>query len=215
MDSPSLRARVGAVSFQMPSDVAREAALTFHTAAGQILINRDGPALQPGPRRYTRSWIRDGAIMGAALLRIGDFEALPNFIRWYAPFQRKDGFVPCCVDRNGPDWLVEHDSHGQLIYGVMESYRFTGDRTFLQDMWHHAHKAATHIEELCASRLTSEYDIVEKRACRGLLPESASHEGYLAHPVHSYWDDFWALRGLKDSVTMASRNPGARSPLRA
>ncbi|HVV72101.1 MAG TPA: hypothetical protein VHI52_11495, partial [Verrucomicrobiae bacterium] len=199
-----MRTRVGEVSFRMPSGVAREAALTFHTAAGQILINRDGPALQPGPRRYTRSWIRDGAIMGAALLRIGDFEALPNFIRWYAPFQRKDGFVPCCVDRNGPDWLVEHDSHGQLIYGVMESYRFTGDRTFLQDMWPHAHKAATHIEELCASRLTPEYDIVEKRPCRGLLPESASHEGYLAHPVHSYWDDFWALRGLKDSVTMAS-----------
>jgi hypothetical protein len=30
-----------------------------------------------------------------------------------------------------------------------------------------------------------------------------SHEGYLAHPVHSYWDDFWALRGLKDAAAMA------------
>jgi hypothetical protein len=199
-----MRDRLGAVAFQMPAGVAREAALTFHTAAGQILINRDGPALQPGPRRYTRSWIRDGAIMGAALLRIGDFGALPNFIRWYAPFQRKDGFVPCCVDRNGPDWLVEHDSHGQLIYGVMESYRFTGDRTFLQAMWPHARKAAAHIQDLCASHLTTEYHTVAKKACRGLLPESASHEGYLAHPVHSYWDDFWALRGLKDTVTMAS-----------
>jgi hypothetical protein len=25
----------------------------------------------------------------------------------------------------------------------------------------------------------------------------------MAHPVHAYWDDFWALRGLKDAVTMA------------
>jgi hypothetical protein len=36
-----------------------------------------------------------------------------------------------------------------------------------------------------------------------LLPESVSHEGYLAHPVHAYWDDFWTLRGLKDATAMA------------
>jgi hypothetical protein len=30
-----------------------------------------------------------------------------------------------------------------------------------------------------------------------------SHEGYLAQPVHSYWDDFWALRGLRDAVDLA------------
>ena len=37
----------------------------------------------------------------------------------------------------------------------------------------------------------------------GLLPVSVSHEGYLAQPVHSYWDDFWALRGLHDAVELA------------
>ncbi len=36
-----------------------------------ILINRDGPAIQPGPRRYTRSWVRDCVIMGAALAKAG------------------------------------------------------------------------------------------------------------------------------------------------
>jgi hypothetical protein len=30
-----------------------------------------------------------------------------------------------------------------------------------------------------------------------------SHEGYMAHPVHAYWDDFWALRGFKDAASMA------------
>ena len=38
---------------------------------------------------------------------------------------------------------------------------------------------------------------------RGLLPASISHEGYSAKPEHSYWDDFWALRGLDDAVAMA------------
>ncbi len=35
------------------------------------------------------------------------------------------------------------------------------------------------------------------------MPISVSHEGYLAQPVHSYWDDFWALRGLRDAVDLA------------
>jgi hypothetical protein len=195
--------RLGAVQFRMPPGPARAAARTFKTAAGQILLNRDGPALQPGPRRYTRSWIRDGAIMGAALLRVGEHAALANFVRWFAPWQRRDGFVPCCVDRSGPDWLVEHDSHGQLIYAVRESFRFTGDRDFLRQMWPHVRKAAVFLEKLRAQRLTAEYRKPSKRACRGLLPESASHEGYLAHPVHSYWDDFWALRGLRDAAAIA------------
>lgn len=199
----TMRQRLAQVSFRMPAGVASEAAHAFRTAAGQILINRDGPALQPGPRRYTRSWIRDGVIMGAALLRAGEKQALPDFIRWYAPHQRRDGFVPCCVDRNGPDWLVEHDSHGQLIYGVMESFRFTGDHHFLQEFWPHVRRAARFLGKLRGERLTAEYQRPETRNRLGLLPESASHEGYLAQPVHSYWDDFWALRGFKDAAAMA------------
>ncbi|MCW1921265.1 discoidin domain-containing protein [Luteolibacter arcticus] len=198
-----LRGRLDAVEFRMSGAVASDAAETFKTAAGQILINRDGPALQPGPRRYTRSWIRDGVIMGAALLRTGEMAALTDFLRWYAPFQRPSGFVPCCVDRNGPDWLVEHDSHGQLIYGVRECFRFTADLPFLREMWPHVRKAARFIERLRARRMTPEYQTPEKRDRYGLLPESASHEGYLAHPVHSYWDDFWALRGLLDAAGIA------------
>ena len=36
----------------------------------------------------------------------------------------------------------------------------------------------------------------------GLLPVSVSHEGYLAQPVHSYWDDAWAVRGLRDMAAL-------------
>src|SRR5262249_16941820 len=35
-------------------------------------------------------------------------------------------------------------------------------------------------------------------------PESVSHEGYLAHAVHAYWDDFWALRGYGDAAAIAA-----------
>jgi hypothetical protein len=198
-----MSSRVDGVEFRMPAGHARDAAESFKTAAGQILINRDGPAFQPGPRRYTRSWIRDGVIMGAALARIGDFAAFTEFLRWFAPYQRASGFVPCCVDRNGPDWLVEHDSHGQLIYGVWECFQFTRDTGFLREMWPYVRKAARFIERLRERRRTAEYSKGDKKDRYGLLPESASHEGYLAHPVHSYWDDFWGVRGLLDAAMIA------------
>jgi len=50
--------------------------------------------------------------------------------------------------------------------------------------------------ERCASQRTGpEFASGDRKACYGILPESVSHEGYLAQPVHAYWDDFWALRG--------------------
>jgi len=161
------------------------------TATAHILVTRSGAALQPGPRRYARSWIRDGTIMSAALLRMRHAKEVVEFIRWYAPYQRADGFIPCCVDRDGPDWLVEHDSHGQLIAVIADCYRFTADSRFLEDCWPFVAKAVGCIEGLLDES--------------GLLPVSASHEGYLSQPVHSYWDDFWALRGLRDAVDLAQK----------
>ncbi len=76
------------------------------------------------------------------------------------------------------------------------------------------------METLRSQRLTPEYQTPEKRACYGLLPESMSHEGYMAHPVHAYWDDFWALRGFKDAAAMAEilgdrrAGPAHRGPAR-
>jgi len=196
------RAKLGRVEMRLPSS-ARAFSDTFRTAIGHILINRDGSALQPGPRRYARSWIRDGATMAAALLRAGCIEEVRDYVRWYARQQAGDGTIPCCVDRDGPDWLAEYDSQGEFIYAVMEYFRFSADRAFLIEMWPVVTRSVDRIEALRSQRLTPEFRNPGKRACYGLLPESVSHEGYMAHPVHAYWDDFWTLRGLQDAATMA------------
>ena len=195
-------AKLEDVKFHLPPS-AQPMADTFKTAAAHILINRDGPALCPGPRRYTRSWIRDGAIMGAALLRMGHPGAIRDFIRWYAGFQGDDGNIPDSTGREGPEWLPEFDAYGEFVFATMEYFRFTGDKSFLIEMWPAAVKALAFMEGLRLKRLTKEYQTQEKRACYGLLPESMSHEGYMSHPVHAYWDDFWAIRGLGDAAQMA------------
>ncbi len=197
------RRTLGRVKWEVP-DCARAAFECFRTAAGHILINRDGPAIQPGPRRYTRSWVRDCVIMGAALAKAGLPRPLRVFLEWYAPFQREDGFVPCVVDRDGVDWLVEHDSHGQFLWGLREDFRHAGDAAFVHRMLPHIRKAADYLITLRSQRLTDAYETGELAVCRGLLPESASHEGYLAHPVHSYWDDFWGVRGLEAAADLAA-----------
>ena len=197
------RARLGRVAIHLPPEAAH-IARAIRSNLAYILINADGPSIQPGSRSYDRSWIRDGSLTSAALLRLGHPEEVRRFIEWYARFQRADGYVPCCVSFRGGDPVPEHDSHGQFIYLVKEYYDFTGDRAFLQQMWPHVERAVGYIETLRRQRMTPEYQTEEKRAFFGLVPESISHEGYSAKPMHSYWDDFFILTGLKDATEIAT-----------
>jgi hypothetical protein len=70
-------------------------------------------------------------------------------------------------------------------------------------MWPHVEKAVAFIDSLRHERMTDEYKTPEKRAFYGLVPESISHEGYSAKPMHSYWDDFWALAGYESAIHIA------------
>ncbi len=176
---------------------------TFKTVLAHILINRDGPAIQPGSRAYARTWIRDGSLTSSALLRAGHTEEVRELIEWYAPYQFASGKVPCCVDARGADPVPENDSHGEWIFLVAEYWRYTRDRETVEKVWPHVEKAVAYIDELRRQRRTEEYRQAGKLKFFGLLPESISHEGYSAKPVHSYWDDFFALKGLKDAVDLA------------
>jgi hypothetical protein len=193
---------LGCVDFSVPASAA-DLIETVRSTLGYILVNRNGPAIQPGSRTYSRSWIRDGAMTSAVLLSMGFTQEVRDFIRWYADYQYPDGRIPCCVDRHGADPLPEHDSNGEFLYAIAEYYRYTRDIGFVNELWPRALRAVGLLENLRARRLTDAYTKPGKRIFYGLLPESVSHEGYVAHPVHSYWDDFFALRGLKDAVVLA------------
>ncbi len=175
---------------------------TLRTALAHMLISRSGPRLQPGTRSYARAWIRDGAMINEGLLRLGRADVAEAFLRWYAPYQFDNGKVPCCVDDRGSDPVPENDSHGELIFAIAEQYRYTGDRALLDIMWPHVAGAVRYMDELRLSERT-EANRARNPAFYGLMPASISHEGYSAKPMHSYWDDFWALRGYKDAVQIA------------
>ncbi len=196
-------ATVDRARIELPGS-GRRISNTIASTLGYILINRDGPAIQPGSRSYERSWIRDGALTSTALLRFGHADVVRDFLLWYARFQYPDGKIPCCVDRRGADPVPEHDSHGEFIYLAMEYFRHTGDRVVLEQMWPHVTAAVGYLDSLRQTHRTSAFRSSEHRLYFGLLPPSISHEGYSAKPMHSYWDDFFAVRGLKDAATMAT-----------
>ncbi len=176
---------------------------TLRTALAHMLISRSGPALQPGTRAYARSWIRDGAMMSDALLRLGHAEVVREYIEWFAPHQFADGKVPCCVDHRGADPVVENDSHGELVYLIAQYYRYTRDRDWLRSMWPHAAAAVAYMNSQRLKERGTENQSAARRAFYGLMPPSISHEGYSDRPAYSYWDDFWALAGYESAVTIA------------
>jgi hypothetical protein len=176
---------------------------TLRTALAHVLINRDGPALQPGSRSYERSWIRDGAMTSEMLLRMGHEETAKEFLAWYAPYQFANGKVPCCVDRRGADPVPENDSGGEFLYLIDEIYRYTHDEQLLRSMWPAVVKAVEYMDKLRLSERTPENEKGERAAFFGLMPASISHEGYSAKPMHSYWDNFWALGGYEASIRIA------------
>ena len=195
------RSALGGPEIRLPAS-AEWIVQSLRSNLAYVLINRDGPSIQPGSRSYERSWIRDGSLTSEALLRLGREAEVREFIEWYAPFQFADGKVPCCVDRRGADPVPENDSHGQLIYLIAEHWRFARDTAFARRMWPHVVRAVAYMDSLSQSRMTAIYR-TDSLAYFGLLPQSISHEGYSAKPMHSYWDDFFALKGLKDAAELA------------
>jgi hypothetical protein len=197
------RERLNRVSIDLPGP-GRPLIAALRTALAHVLITRDGPILRPGTRSYARSWIRDGAMIAESLLRVGHASVAADYLRWYAPHQFANGKVPCCVDDRGADPVPEHDSAGELIFLAGELYRYTNDRRLLEEMWPHVEAAARYLESLRQSERTDANLTSATRAFYGLLPASISHEGYSTKPMHSYWDDFWALKGYNGAVAMAT-----------
>ena len=189
------------IKFNLPPS-AEKIINTYKSNLAYILINRDGFGIQPGSRSYERSWIRDGSLTSSALLKSGIVNEVKEFIDWYSEYQYENGKIPCVVDKRGADPVPEHDSHGEYIFLLKQYFNFTKDTSLLKKHNHRILKAVDYMKSLIDERSTDHYKYGNDsvRAYYGILPESISHEGYSAKPMHSYWDNFFALRGFKDAT---------------
>jgi hypothetical protein len=201
------RSRLGRTRLSLPD---RSLVDMLRAQAAYMLINQTGPALQPGPRNYNRSFIRDGAATAAVLLRMGQAQVARDYLRWYADHAvHENGLVSPILNEDGTVNTgfgsdIEYDSQGEFIWLVAEVARLDGGPESVRDYLPKVRLAMRFMQELRERTLAPGYMAGQQapERFRGILAPSISHEGY-STPTHSYWDDYWALKGWHDGAWLA------------
>ena len=141
----------------------------------------------PGPYTYKRFWFRDAVFILHPLLTLGGIERVRRALGQFAPRQRRDGYF---LSQEG-----EWDSNGEVLWMYGRFARLTGESPSAG--WTDAAvKGARWIQR---KRLPRD----ARRPEAGLLPAGFSAE-HLGPNDFYYWDDFWAVAGLRE----ISRLPG-------
>lgn len=201
------QARLGRVGIRLP-----DATLVnmLRAQAAYMLLNQSGHALQPGPRNYDRSFIRDGSATASLLMQMGETRTARDYLQWYASHAvHENGLVSPILNADGSvnrgfGSDLEYDSQGEFIWLVAQVARLDGGPETVRDYQDEVVGAMRFLQELRERTLVPGY-LQERPAperFRGILAPSISHEGY-ATPAHSYWDNFWALRGWRDGAWLA------------
>ncbi|HWA28751.1 MAG TPA: hypothetical protein VG734_24080 [Lacunisphaera sp.] len=144
----------------------------------------------PGPYTYKRFWFRDAVFILHPLLTLGGIERVRRALGQFAPRQRRDGYY---LSQEG-----EWDSNGEVLWMFGRFARLTGE--LLVDDWlGSAAKGARWIKRKRLPRDTG-------RPEAGLLPAGFSAE-HLGPNDFYYWDDFWAVGGLREIAALPGIAP--------
>ncbi len=205
--SADWQARLGQVGLRLPDPSLVD---MLRAQAAYMLINQTGPAMQPGPRNYNRSFIRDGMATSAVLLRMGEARVARDYLAWYSehgvhanglvsPILNDDGSV-----NTGFGSDIEYDSQGQYIALVADVARLDGGPEAVRAYLPKVKAAMQFLQQLRERTLVPGYMANQPAPERfaGILAPSISHEGYPS-PTHSYWDDYWGLKGWHDGAWLA------------
>ncbi|QDE39542.1 hypothetical protein FIV34_10175 [Luteibacter pinisoli] len=201
--------RLGSVGLSLPDESLVD---ILRSQAAYMLVNQTGHAMQAGPRNYNRSFIRDGAATASILLRMGEVKTARDYLDWYASHAvHENGLVSPILNADGTvnrgfGSDIEYDSQGEFINLVADVARFGGGpesvRAYLPKV-----RAAMHfMQELRERTMVPGYlaDLPAAQRFHGIIAPSISHEGY-SSPTHSYWDDWWALKGWHDGAWLADQ----------
>jgi hypothetical protein len=152
-----------------------------------LLLFHDGDDIAPGPRTYHRFWFRDAAYLLAALDRYGFHDEARQVLATFPSRQQGDGFFF--------SQRLEWDANGAAIWAMAHHWDLTRDRSLLGEVLPSVVGGIQWIERKRRGKRRSD------PALRGLLPAGISAEHLGPHDFF-YWDDFWALAGLRDGARL-------------
>ena len=149
------------------------------------LILHSPEDVYPGPYTYKRFWFRDAVFILNTLLSLGGVDRTRRALERFAPRQRLDGYF---LSQEG-----EWDSNGEALWFYHRFAELTGEP--LPKEWLHA--VAKGARWITRKRLP----LHPPRPESGLLPAGFSAE-HLGPNDYYYWDDFWAVAGLRSAAVL-------------
>lgn len=170
------------VSLQFPEERLNE---VFKINKAYLLLMDDGDEITPGPSTYHHFWFRDAAYLVSALDLMGYHSHAERILKTYPSRQRWNGFF---YSQKG-----EWDSNGQAIWSLWQHYRLTRNQDYLKKVYPSIAKGAHWIQRKRLSNLKLD------PGYKGLMPPGLSAEHFGVDDYY-YWDDFWALAGLRDAI---------------
>jgi hypothetical protein len=201
--------RLGRVAISLPDPSLVD---ILRSQAAYMLVNQTGHAMQAGPRNYNRSFIRDGAATASILLRMGETKTARDYLDWYAAHAvHENGLVSPILNADGSVNTgfgsdIEYDSQGEFINLVADVARFGGGADSVKDYQPKVRAAMHFMQALRERTMVPGYlsNLPAPERFHGIIAPSISHEGY-SSPTHSYWDDYWALKGWHDGAWLADQ----------
>jgi len=174
----------GAVQLQIPDKHFQ----FLYEAAIRTMILHSPKEVYPGPFIYRRFWFRDAAFILYALLCVGLKERVRRALDCFRSRQTAQGYF---LSQEG-----EWDSNGEALWIMRQYCEMTGN--IPPEEWKESiQKAGTWI---CNKRLSRDLKFLHA----GLLPAGFSAE-HLGPNDFYYWDDFWAVAGLKAAAFLCAR----------
>jgi glucoamylase len=88
--------------------------------------------------RYAYCWGRDAAFITGALDKCGMSDAVDKFYEWTVNVQDDDGSWHQRYHMDGnlaPSWGLQIDETGTIVWGILEHYKESKNRLFLEKMW--------------------------------------------------------------------------------
>ncbi len=173
----------GAVQLQIPDEHFK----FLYEAAVYTMVLHSPKEVYPGPYIYRRFWFRDAAFILSALLSAGLKERVRRALECFRLRQTAQGYF---LSQEG-----EWDSNGEALWIMRQYCQMTGNAPPKE--WKESIEKAG--KWICKKRLAA--DLKFEHA--GLLPAGFSAE-HLGPNDFYYWDDFWAVGGLKAAAFLCA-----------
>jgi len=162
----------------------------YHASIKTMILHSPND-VYPGPFTYKHFWFRDAAYILQAMLAVGLFKNMEKIIDRFPSRQKSNGYF---MSQDG-----EWDSNGQAIW-AMKRFIDTTHQKVKKEWLKSIYQGAQWIEH---KRSSSKKDALHA----GLLPAGFSAEHFGPSDFY-YWDDFWAVVGLRDAALTARGNDG-------